>query len=190
MKKVLKAKTPLPQRSVVETYQHRPKLWLYNGLIAALLIGAFLYSVISMNLSYAQRDVWQLFLAMFRGLLHPNMDFLLGQTEIYAGQFGVPYLIMQTFAIAFIGTAIASVLGIPIAFLTARNVAGKVGSKVGEILLVIIRTFPEILLALILVRVTGFGAITGITVISIHSIGMVGKLFASHENMDEDHGSA
>jgi phosphonate transport system permease protein len=176
---------PITKRSVAETYQHRPRVWIYSGMIVAILIGAFLYSVISMDLQFQQRDVWDLFVRMFRGLLQPNVDFLLGRGEFFSGENGVPYLIMQTFAIAFIGTTIASILGIPIAFLTARNVSGKVGSKIGEVLLILIRTFPEILMALILVRVTGFGAITGIVVIGIHSIGMVGKLFAeSIENMD------
>ena len=180
-----KHKQPLEKLSVSETYLRRPKKWIYTLLIFGVMVGAFLYSYISMGLSYDQRDVWSLFLRMFDGFLHPNVVFLFGRTAGYEGQFGVPYLIMQTFAIALIGTSIASILGIPIAFLTARNISGKVFSKVGEVVLVIIRTVPEILLALILVRVTGFGAITGIVVIGVHSVGMVGKLFAeSIENMD------
>lgn len=171
--------------SVADVYSKRPKKWIFTWTIIAIVLGTFIYSIISMKLSYDHRDVWQLFKSMFSGFLDPNIDFLIGRGEFYSGQYGIPYLIMQTFAIAFIGTTIASVFAIPIAFLTARNIAGKHFSKLGEVLLVIIRTFPEILLALILVRVTGFGPITGIMVISIHSIGMVGKLFAeSIENMD------
>jgi phosphonate transport system permease protein len=122
---------------------------------------------------------------MINGLVHPNIDLLLGRGIYSYGFSGVPALLLQTVAIALVGTTIGSILAIPFGFLTARNVAGKYPSKLGEFLLILVRTFPEIVLGLMLLRVFGPGAFTGTVVIAIHSIGMLGKLFAeSIENMD------
>ena len=49
-------------------------------------------------------------------------------------------------------------------------------------ILIIIRTIPEIIFCYIMIRVTGFGPITGVVVLSIQSIGMIGKMYS--DNLD------
>ena len=52
--------------------------------------------------------------------------------------------------------------------------------------MVLVRVFPEIILALIIVKGFGINPLTGVLAIGIHSIGMIGKLFAeSIDNMDK-----
>ncbi|MDD3171971.1 MAG: phosphonate ABC transporter, permease protein PhnE [Bacilli bacterium] len=169
-------------------YEKRPKKWIYNLMIFAVFIGVIVYSFLSSNIDVKRGINWERLQNLGSGFLNPNLDFLLGRGESYSGSnfvYSVPYLTLQTIAIAFIGTIIASILAIPFGFITARNVVGKKVSKIGEILLIIIRTFPEVLLALILIRVSGVGALTGTIVIGIHSVGMIGKLYAEAiENMD------
>ena len=58
-------------------------------------------------------------------------------------------------------------------------------AKIGKFILVFIRTFPEIVLAIMFIKAVGPGAFAGVLAVSIHSIGMLGKLFSeSLENMD------
>lgn len=95
---------------------------------------------------------------------------------------GVVFQLLQTFAIAYVGTLIAAVIGIPFGLLASHHLFGK-WAFVSETILILIRTLPEILLALLMVNFTGMNAITGVAALSIHSIGMIGKLYA--EEIDE-----
>jgi phosphonate transport system permease protein len=170
--------------TVQEAYKKRPKNWIFILIALILITMSVIYSWNTSNLNYQTKPL--LFIKqMVNGLLHPNIDLLLGRGVYSYGISGVPALLLQTVAIALVGTTIGSLLAIPFGFLTAKNVFGKYPSKVGEFLLILVRTFPEIVLGLMFLRVFGPGAFTGTVVIAIHSIGMLGKLFAeSIENMD------
>lgn len=170
--------------TVADVYKRRPRNWIFVLLVLVLLTMTVVYSWNTSNLNFQTKPM--LFIQqMINGLLNPNIDLLLGRGVYSYGFSGVPALLMQTVAIALVGTTIGSILAIPFGFLTARNVFGKTSSKFGEFMLILIRTFPEIVLGLMLLRVFGPGAFTGTIVIAIHSIGMLGKLFAeSIENMD------
>ena len=181
---MMKIEKLTPQKA----YKNRPKKWIYNLLLFAVFVGIVIYSIISSDLGSSRAINWERLQNLGNGFINPNVEFLFGIGPNYSGKnfvYSVPYLTLQTIAIAFIGTIIAAILAIPFGFITARNVVGNKVSKIGEILLIIIRTFPEILLALILIRVSGIGALTGTIVIGIHSIGMIGKLYAEAiENME------
>jgi phosphonate transport system permease protein len=86
------------------------------------------------------------------------------------------YYMFETLAIAYAGTLIAAVLAIPFGFLAARNMS-KV-SGIGKWILNGIRAFPEIMLAIIFVAAVGMGPYAGVLAVGIHSIGMLGKLYA------------
>jgi phosphonate transport system permease protein len=121
---------------------------------------------------------------MAEGLTSMNYDFLFG-TGLYEFQEGVVFLTLETLAIGFLGTLIGAILAIPFGFLAAKNVVGPIVSKFGEAILVVIRVFPELILALILVKGFGMNALTGVLTIGLHSIGMLGKLFSETiDNMD------
>ena len=180
---MMKQEKLTPQKA----YKNRPKKWIYNLLLFALFVGIVIYSIVSSGLGASIAINWERLQNLGKGFINPNVEFLLGIGEYSGEKFvhSVPYLTLQTIAIAFVGTLIAAILAIPFGFITARNVVGNKVSKIGEVLLIIIRTFPEILLALILIRVSGIGALTGTIVIGIHSVGMIGKLYAEAiENME------
>lgn len=85
----------------------------------------------------------------------------------------------ETFFMAVIGTTIGGILAFPLSFLAAGNLLGGTRFAVpGKTILVAIRTFPEILLAIIFVAATGPGPTAGIMAMGIHSIGFLGKIFA------------
>lgn len=85
----------------------------------------------------------------------------------------------ETFFMAVLGTTIGAILAFPLSFLGAANlVGGNAWAAPGKTLLVAIRTFPEILLAIIFVVAAGPGPTAGIMAMGIHSIGFLGKIFA------------
>lgn len=96
-------------------------------------------------------------------------------------------LAIETFFIAFIGTALAIVVSIPLAVCAARNTTPHrllYGPARGFI--VAMRAIPDLVFALIFVRAVGIGVLAGILAIGLHAIGMIGKLYADAiEQIDE-----
>ena len=85
----------------------------------------------------------------------------------------------QSVQIAALGTFIAAVLALPFGALAARNLSRLAALPlVGKLALNVIRTFPELVLALLFIRAVGPGPFAGVLAVGIHSIGMVGKLYA------------
>ena len=95
--------------------------------------------------------------------------------------------LLQSLQIALLGTAIAAVLALPFGVLAARNLSrfGAV-SFFGKTLLNAIRTFPELILAIAFIKALGPGPFAGVLAVGVHSVGMIGKLYAERiENVDK-----
>ena len=106
---------------------------------------------------------------LWRGFTHPDL-------ELFPLAFGA---MMETFYMAVIGTLLGGALAFALSFLAARNLLGGTARAMpGKALLVAIRTFPEILLAIIFVAAAGPGPTAGIMAMGIHSIGFLGKIFS------------
>lgn len=82
----------------------------------------------------------------------------------------------QSIAIAWLGTMLASIFAIPLSFLAAQNVTGKAFGGVVRQLFNLLRSVPEILLAIIMVPIFGLTAVAGMVAIGIGSIGTLSKL--------------
>jgi phosphonate transport system permease protein len=84
----------------------------------------------------------------------------------------------DTLAIATLGTLLALVLGVPVAFLAARNTTPSITLVRPIALLVIVssRSINALIWALLLVTVLGPGVLAGIVAIALRSIGFIGKL--------------
>ncbi|MDR7482657.1 MAG: phosphonate ABC transporter, permease protein PhnE [Armatimonadota bacterium] len=80
--------------------------------------------------------------------------------------------------IAVLGTTTGMVLAVPLAFVAAANIGRPAASLVGKQLLNLIRTFPEIILAVFFVAAYGPGPLAGMMAIGLHSSGSLGKLYA------------
>lgn len=165
--------------------KQKPKIWILNTIILIVLL-----VLLVMSFSGARVNLTRLAMARYtfremgRQMTNFDFNFLLGYGR-YKFSEGIVFLTIETLAIGFIGTLLGAVLALPFGFLASKNISGKVGSKIGESLLVIIRVFPELILGIILVKGFGMNAFTGVLVIGLHSIGMMGKLFSEIiENMD------
>ena len=84
--------------------------------------------------------------------------------------------VMESFFIAWIGTIIGAFFSFPLAFLAAKNISSGVTQNVVRQLLNAIRAVPELIVAIVLIPVTGLGPWTGTMALGIHSIGTLGKL--------------
>lgn len=159
-----------------DAYHHRPLYWIYTLLLVIVIFGCLIYSCIDVDfmghISSSPSNIKML----FKGLAHPDWSLFFGYGSFKFSESTI-YQIIETLAIAFIGTSISSILSLPFGFLASRKIVGK-WAFISEFLLIIIRTFPELLFGLIIIKVVGFGAFTGVVVLSIHSIGMIGKMFA------------
>jgi phosphonate transport system permease protein len=93
----------------------------------------------------------------------------------------------ESIQIAALGTVIAAVLAIPFGALAARNLSRVIVLPAfGKFLLNFIRTFPELILAIAFIKALGPGPFAGVLAVGIHSIGMMGKLYAERiETVDQ-----
>ena len=88
-------------------------------------------------------------------------------------------LALQTLWMAVIGTAMAVVLSVPLAFGAARNTTPHPAvMALCRAIIVATRAIPDLIFAGIFVRAVGIGVLPGIMALGLHSIGMIAKLFA------------
>ncbi|MCL2787940.1 MAG: ABC transporter permease subunit [Micrococcales bacterium] len=85
----------------------------------------------------------------------------------------------MTMAIVILGTLLAAVLSIPVAWASASNTTpGPVWRIVGRLTGVIARAVPDVVLAMVFALMLPFGAMPGILAFGLHSVGMISRLFA------------
>lgn len=96
-------------------------------------------------------------------------------------------LIAQTLAIVISATLLSMVLSAPLAFWAAANTSPNIAARLGSRgVIVVARAIPDIVLAIIFVRIFGLGILPGVLAMGLHSIGMIGKMYGDAiEQIDE-----
>lgn len=94
---------------------------------------------------------------------------------------------IETLWMALLGTTIAVLISFPLSFGAAKNTTpNKVVFAVCRGIITLTRAIPDLIFAAIFVRAFGIGPLAGILALGLHSIGMIGKMFADAiENSDE-----
>jgi phosphonate transport system permease protein len=95
--------------------------------------------------------------------------------------------IIETFEIALWGTVLALAIGLPLALLGARSaITPPVVGGAFRAVTSVFRALPELISALLLVAVYGFGPVAGVLALGVHGAGFLGKFFAEEiENTDK-----
>ena len=158
--------------TAAEVYALRPRRWLlYTAivLILALLVG---WSASDVHFSGLTATGSSVAGGVVSGIFHPDTDLLFG-----LGDTDVPYLLLQTIAIAILGTLFGAILAIPFAFLASENIMPRPVAYLFRVLILLIRTIPSLVWALMWIRVTGPGAACGVITQSVCSIGMISKMY-------------
>lgn len=153
-----------------------------NWGIACVVIGFLAWCAADIDWSTFQYFSWGTLRATLASLCKPDWAaFYTGSTE------DIFSLMIMTVAIGFFGTSIGTVLAIPFVLLSASNLwKNKLIPRVGKFILDVLRSFPELVYAIIFIKVVGPGPFAGVLAIGIHQVGMLGKLFTEEmERMDE-----
>ncbi|ANS76884.1 phosphonate ABC transporter permease [Paenibacillus yonginensis] len=149
-----------------------PKRTWYYLTIAVILILLIGWSAMAVTFKDVNQSGLKIAGNIMRGIVHPDWHLLFNGTKQ-----SVPYLLLQTVAIAFLGTIVGAIVSIPLAFLAASNIVPKPISWLTRLLLIIIRTIPALVYGLMFIRVSGPGPFAGVLTIGITSIGMLAKLY-------------
>lgn|SRR5690625_504524 len=87
--------------------------------------------------------------------------------------------LLETWNIALISTSFAAVFSIPFSMMAAANInRNKYFYNIFRIFLNLLRTVPEIILAVIFVAVVGLGAMSGMLALFVFAIGILVKLIS------------
>ncbi|WP_180536418.1 phosphonate ABC transporter, permease protein PhnE [Staphylococcus haemolyticus] len=165
-------KDNLEQKFPIKSKKHKQKV-IKNWMIAIVVLAIIAWGFVGMPALELKSKSIEILKSIFHGLFHPDW----GYVYIPAGEDLLRGL-LETFAIAVIGTFIAAIICIPFAFLGAQNLI-KIRPVTGitKFILSVIRVFPEIVMALIFIKAVGPGSFSGVLALGIHSVGMLGKLF-------------
>ena len=158
--------------TVAEMYASRPRKWVLYLAIVLLIVVMVGWSASDIKFTGLTVTGTEVAKGVLHGVFSPDKALLFGTSDT-----DVPYLLLQTIAIAVLGTLIGAVLAIPFAFLASFNIMPKPVAYAVRVLILMIRTVPSIVWALMWIRVTGPGAACGVITQSICSIGMISKMY-------------
>lgn len=158
--------------SIEEAYEMRPRLWLMYTLIILIVVSLLSWSGTTVEFKgFANKGI-EVAKGVGYGLIHPDTKLLFNLTTE-----GVPYQLFQTVAIAVLGTIIGGLLAVPFSFLACDKIVPKGVAAIFQAVILLIRTIPSIVWALVWIRVTGPNAFCGVVTQSVCSIGMITKMY-------------
>lgn len=158
--------------TIEEAYEARPRLWWVYTLIVLIVAGLLTWSGTAVRFGgFATKGI-EVAKGVGNGLLHPDTNLLFNLTTE-----GVPYQLFQTVAIAVLGTLIGGLLAVPFSFLASDKIVPKWVAFITSAVILIIRTIPSLVWALVWIRVTGPNAFCGVVTQSVCSIGMISKMY-------------
>ena len=142
--------------------------WLRYGLL--FLTVAYLYwAVVSIPFNWERiSEGWPRAMRIFGGGFPPSFE----RGELMWKGF------KESFQIAFLATLLGVLLSIPIAVMSAKNIAPKPVYLVGRAIIIASRSFHPVIVAILFVAAVGFGPVAGILTLTLYSIGFVAKLLA------------
>jgi len=137
--------------------------------LTTVFVVLFGWSAMSVELKWARlwtapADMYRLFKVMFGDLPWDELGKMTG-------------LMWDSIAMAWVGTLMAAVVAVPLAFLAAENLVGRPIAWVTRQVFNVLRAVPEVILALLFIPVFGLTPMAGVLAIGVGSIGSLGKLF-------------
>ncbi|MBO0692068.1 MAG: phosphonate ABC transporter, permease protein PhnE [Acidimicrobiaceae bacterium] len=144
-------------------------------LIGSMVLGAFL-------LVLAWREIGMGVFPLFGGL--GKIFSFIGRTlpPQYTGYASFGHTVsvsLQTVSMAVLGTVIAAALSVPVGFCAARNTTPHPAVRwLARGVITACRAVPDLVFAIVFVEALGIGVLPGVLALGVHSVGMLGKLFA------------
>lgn len=162
-----------PKLTVPEVLEREPDHRLYYASICIIVLAMFAWSLTSMNTQGTQTSGLAVAAKIMKGILNPTKELLFNLTDK-----GVPYLLLETICIAFLGTLVGAIISLPIAFLASSNIVPLPIAYLFRLFVMLVRTIPGFVYGLMFIRVTGPGPFAGLLTMSLTSVGMLTKLFS------------
>ena len=159
-------------KRIEAAYEQRPRRWAFELAVAVVVVALLIWSGSAVETAGTTQNGAKIAWNILAGIFHPDTDLLFNFTTQ-----GVPYLLLETICIAFLGTIVGAIISVPLAFLSASNLTPKPVAFVGRIIIMAIRTVPAFVYGLMFIRVTGPGAFAGLLTMSLCSVGMVSKMY-------------
>lgn len=147
----------------------RPRPW-WHWLVLALAVAYIVYalSTVPFDLARVQRGAERSmrFLGEF---LRP--DFTSRWAAISQG-------LIESLTMTLVATVIGVLLSVPVALAAAGNVAPRWLYLISRFILTVLRSFPEVIIAILFVVMMGFGPFAGLMTLIVSTISFIGKLLA------------
>ena len=138
-----------------------------KNALAALAVSALLaWCAMDIDWSSLSRFSWGSFAGTLSRICQPAWeDFYNGSGE------DIFHLMLVTIGIGFFGTTVGTVLAIPFTLLASANLWGnRVVPRVGKFVLDVLRSFPELVYAIIFIKVVGPGPFAGVLAIGVQTM--------------------
>ncbi|MBD3949562.1 phosphonate ABC transporter, permease protein PhnE [Tuanshanicoccus lijuaniae] len=161
-----------------EMYEKKDRSRWRQYAWAIFIVAVIIWSSTTVNQVSMTKNGSTIASNILKGILTPDTSLLFNLTTQ-----SVPYLLLETIAIAFLGTLVGAVISLPIAFLASKKIMPAPVVLIVRLFVVAVRTIPSFVYGLMFIRVTGPGAFAGLMTLSVTSIGMLTKLF--NETIDD-----
>ena len=125
----------------------RPRRWVFEMAVAVVVVALLIWSGSAVETAGTTQNGAVIAWNILAGIFHPDTDLLFNFTTQ-----GVPYLLLETICIAFLGTIVGAIISIPLAFLSASNLTPKPVAFVGRIIIMAVRTVPAFVYGLMFIR--------------------------------------
>lgn len=110
--------------------------------------------------------------AIVQGILHPDWSMICSLAHD-----GVPWLLYETFCIAFLGTLGGTVIAAWFSFTASFRLFPAPAALTFRLILLLIRAVPVFVYGLMWIRVTGPGPFAGVLTLTLCSVGLLAKRF-------------
>lgn len=157
---------------IEEMYERRPRRWWLYTLTVFIVAIILVWSGNAIEYKGLASKGSDVAYGIIYGIVNPDTSLLFNLTRD-----GVPFMLFETVCIAILGTLIGGILAIPFSFLASENIVPKWVAFLSRAFILLIRTIPSLVWALVWIRVTGPGAFCGVVTQSICSIGMISKMY-------------
>ena len=115
-------------KRIEAAYEQRPRRWVFELAVAVVVVALLLWSGSAVETAGTTQNGAVIAWNILAGIFHPDTDLLFNFTTQ-----GVPYLLLETICIAFLGTIVGAIISVPLAFLSASNLTPKPVAFVGRI---------------------------------------------------------
>ncbi|MWV64082.1 phosphonate ABC transporter, permease protein PhnE [Halorubrum sp. JWXQ-INN 858] len=151
-----------------DRFDRRERLLRYVALLGTVLLTYVSWQALNVRYSYLVTAP-EMTLNLFRRMYPPDAT--------YAPEIVAPMI--ATINIAVVGTILAIVMAIPVAYLGARNTTpNRYTYGLGKFLIVASRSVHVIIWAIVFVIVFGTGTLAGILAVAFRSVGFLAKLIS------------